>query len=159
MKTSRYKQFSNYEDLKQEGMVALVKSMQTYDPKTSASFFWWAHKYIDTRISRSANTHSTIRYPLKICKNQIPHKESKMPEKQDYRLNPDYICESNENMYLLEKAINKLPKENKDLLYMYYGFDNKAMSISKICRAKGISRNDCLKKIKQSINEIKKEFI
>ncbi len=54
MKTGRYKAFNNYDDLNQEGFEALVKAMNNYNPK-KGSFFWWAHKYIDTRISRSAN--------------------------------------------------------------------------------------------------------
>ena len=55
MKTGRYKAFSNYDDLNQEGFEALIKAMNNYNPK-KGSFFWWAHKYIDTRISRSANS-------------------------------------------------------------------------------------------------------
>src|ERR1700690_2536210 len=78
MKTGRYKIFNNYEDLNQEGYEALIKAMKNYNPK-KGSFFWWAHRYIDTRISRSANLHTTIRYPLKVAKNNAPHKESVMP--------------------------------------------------------------------------------
>src|SRR5579864_8903493 len=63
MKTGRYKSFSNYEDLNQEGLEALTKAMKNYNPKLGI-FFWWAHKYIDTRIARSANLHTTFRFPL-----------------------------------------------------------------------------------------------
>jgi RNA polymerase sigma factor (sigma-70 family) len=158
MKTSRYKQFSNYEDLNQEGMLALVKAMQTYDISTNASFFWWAHKYIDTRISRSANQHSTIRYPLKIAKNQIPHKESKMPNVVEKKNIPDLQLEKYESHYTLEKALAKLPVDKKELLEMYYGFNDSPVSISKICRSKGITRNVCLKQIKDSVEDLRKSF-
>jgi DNA-directed RNA polymerase specialized sigma subunit len=78
MKTSRYKSFANYQDLNQEGYEALLKGMKNYNPK-KGNAFWWFHKYIDTRISRSANLHTTIRYPLKVAKALPPHKESTMP--------------------------------------------------------------------------------
>jgi DNA-directed RNA polymerase specialized sigma subunit len=78
MKTGKYKSFNNFDDLNQEGYLALVTAMKNYNPSLG-SFFWWAHKYIDTRISRSANLHTTIRYPLKVAKNTTPHKETIMP--------------------------------------------------------------------------------
>ena len=88
MKTGRYKVFSNYDDLNQEGFEALIKSMNNYD-KNKGSFFWWAHKYIDTRISRSANLHTTIRFPLKVAKNNTPHKETLMPTLIEEKYCPD----------------------------------------------------------------------
>src|SRR6202046_3279692 len=54
MRTNRYKNFSNHEDLIQEGYEALLKAMNSYNPN-KGNLFWWIHKYIDTRISRSAN--------------------------------------------------------------------------------------------------------
>ena len=38
MKTGRYKAFSNYEDLNQEGFEALIKAMKTFKPN-KGSFF------------------------------------------------------------------------------------------------------------------------
>src|SRR5688572_1576285 len=95
MKTGRYKAFSNYDDLNQEGFEALIKAMNNYNPK-KGSFFWWAHKYIDTRISRSANLHTTIRYPLKVAKNTTPHKEAVMPLLIEERYCPDKELEESQ---------------------------------------------------------------
>ena len=67
MKTNRYKKFSNYEDLNQDGYEALLKAMKNYNPDKGI-FFYWAFKYINTRISRCANLHTAIRYPLKYSK-------------------------------------------------------------------------------------------
>lgn len=39
MRTNRYKKFSNYDDLNQEGMEALVKAMKNYNPKKGIFFF------------------------------------------------------------------------------------------------------------------------
>src|SRR5690349_7033304 len=64
MKTSKYKKFNNYEDLYQEGRLALFRAMSNYD-SSKGSFFWWAHHYVGTKVKRSANLHTAVRYPLK----------------------------------------------------------------------------------------------
>src|SRR5437899_1182013 len=74
MRTNRYKNFSNYEDLNNDGLEALIRSMINYNP-SKGNFFWWSHKYIDTEIARSANLHTTIRYPLKYAKKNASRRE------------------------------------------------------------------------------------
>ena len=49
MKTGRYKTFSNYDDLNQEGYEALLKGMNNYNPK-KGNVFWWFHKYINLSL-------------------------------------------------------------------------------------------------------------
>jgi len=39
MKTNRYKTFSNYDDLNQDGLEALIKSMKNYNPEKGIFFF------------------------------------------------------------------------------------------------------------------------
>lgn len=152
MKTGRYKTFSNYEDLNQEGFEALVKAMNNYNPK-KGSFFWWAHKYIDTRISRSANLHTTIRYPLKVAKNTTPHKESVMPLLIEERYCPDKELEESQSMQAIQGAIALLNNEQKEVISLAYGFDgDKPMSINKICKKLGISRLSCIKTINSALS-------
>src|ERR1700723_11201 len=110
MRTGRYKAFSNYEDLNQEGFEALIKAMKTYNPK-KGSFFAWAHNYIGTRISRSANLHTTIRFPLKVAKANTPHKESIMPVMIEERFCPDKEVEEMEAKHAVRAAISSLTNE------------------------------------------------
>jgi len=155
MKTGRYKVFSNYEDLNQEGFEALVKSMNNYNPK-KGSFFWWAHKYIDTRISRSANLHTTIRYPLKVAKAQTPHKEAIMPLQIEERYCPDKELEECQAIQAIHNAVNLLSQEQKEVINLAYGFDgNKSMSINKICKKLSISRLSCIKIINTALSMMK----
>lgn len=158
MKTGRYKTFSNYEDLNQEGFEALVKAMNNYNPK-KGSFFWWAHKYIDTRISRSANLHTTIRYPLKVAKNTTPHKESVMPLLIEERYCPDKELEDSQNMNAITGALSLLSSEQKEVINLAYGFDgDKPMSINKICKKLGISRLSCIKTINSALSTMKENI-
>lgn len=158
MKTGRYKAFSNYEDLNQEGFLALVKAMDNYKPK-KGSFFWWAHKYIDTRISRSANLHTTIRYPLKVAKANTPHKEAVMPVMIEERYCPDKELEESQTNSAIQNAISTLTAEQKEVISLAYGFDGgKPMSINKICKKLSISRLNCIKMINSSLSIMKESI-
>jgi len=155
MKTGRYKAFSNYDDLNQEGFEALIKAMNNYNPK-KGSFFWWAHKYIDTRISRSANLHTTIRYPLKVAKNNTPHKEAIMPTLIEERHCPDKELEDVQINYAIQESIASLTKEQKEIIELAYGLDgDKPMSINKICKKLNVSRPYCVKAINGALSSMK----
>lgn len=158
MKTGRYKAFSNYDDLNQEGFEALIKAMNNYNPK-KGSFFWWAHKYIDTRISRSANLHTTIRYPLKVAKANTPHKESVMPLLIEERYCPDKELEESQSVHAIQGAISRLSDSQREIINLAYGFDgDKPMSINKICKKLGISRLSCIKTINSALSTMKENI-
>lgn len=158
MKTGRYKTFSNYDDLNQEGFEALIKAMKTYNPK-KGSFFSWAHHYIGTRISRSANLHTTIRYPLRVAKAVTPHKESVMPVIIESRYCPDKQLESSQVNKAIFEASNFLSEQEKEMLNMVYGLDgNKPMSVNKICKKLGVSRLHCIKTISSALSTMKEHI-
>ncbi len=151
MKTAKYRAFSNYEDLNQEGYEALIKGMKNYNPK-KGNAFWWFHRYIDTRVSRSANLHTTIRFPLKVAREVVPHKESIMPVITDDRNIPDMELESIEDMKMLTSAYEKISDTQKEIIDLAFGLDlDKPMSINKICQKLDISRSSCLKSIKTAL--------
>jgi RNA polymerase sigma factor (sigma-70 family) len=155
MKTGRYKAFNNYDDLNQEGFEALVKAMNNYNPQ-KGSFFWWAHKYIDTRISRSANLHTTIRYPLKVAKENTPHKETMMPLLVESRYCPDEQVEEYQNLKALTKVYSKLNTEQQSVIDLSFGINgDKPISINKICKQLNISRVNCIKKINSALSIMK----
>ncbi len=158
MKTGRYKAFSNYEDLNQEGFEALVKAMKTFNPK-KGSFFAWAHNYIGTRISRSANLHTTIRFPLKVAKANTPHKESVMPVMIEERYCPDKEVENTQITQAVHNVLFSLTKEQQEIINLAYGFDgDKPMSINKICKKLNISRLNCIKTINNALSLMKENI-
>lgn len=155
MKTSRYKAFSNYDDLNQEGFEALLKAMNNFNPK-KGSFFWWAHKYIDTRISRSANLHTTIRYPLKVAKETTPHKEAIMPLLIEERYCPDREYEDMQTLHIISSAMDNLNEQQQQIVALAYGLEgDKPMSVNKICKQLSISRSTCQKALASAISILK----
>lgn len=160
MHAKRYRAFANYEDLMQDGLESLIKAMKTYNPK-KGNFFWWAHKYIGTKISRMANLHTTIRYPLKFAKATTPHKESKLPILIENTRIPDKEYENmqTENLIHASMAATILTDEEKNILTMAYGLDgDKPLSINKICINLGITRTTCKNIIDKALHTLMKNI-
>jgi RNA polymerase sigma factor (sigma-70 family) len=145
MRTSRYKNFSNYDDLNNDGMEALVKAMKNYDP-AKGNFFWWSHKYIDTKIARSANLHTTIRYPLKYAKNNSPRREALPNNLIEKSIGPEKLLEDTEIAQNIKSAMKSLTEEQKKIIDLAYGFDgDKPASINKICKIVNAPRSRVIK--------------
>ena len=151
MRTYRYKNFPNYDDLHQEGFEALLKAMKNYNPKKGI-FFYWAHKYIETRISRSANLHTAIRYPLKYAKENPPHRESSLPILIDKNNIPDKNLELKEIADTICGSIDKLDKNKQDVVRLFFGLTEEGpMTINKVCKKMNISRVNCIKSINDAL--------
>jgi RNA polymerase sigma factor (sigma-70 family) len=157
-KTSRYKKFSNYQDLQQDGFEALIHAFETYDPR-KGDFTWWASKYIGTRVSRSANCHSTIKIPLKKAKELPPFKDSKIPNVIDEKNIPDLGVENAQMSSILMDAINELPEQHKRALLLHYDFSgNNECSISSVSRALMVSRPMCIKILTEATEKLKEKL-
>lgn len=158
MKTAKYKSFANYDDLNQEGYEALVKGMKNYNPK-KGNIFWWLHRYTATKISRAANFHTTIRYPMKIAKETTPHKETIMPLLIDNIHRPDTENELDQQIGMMQNSMTHLSDNQKEIVALAYGLTgNKPMSINRICRKFSLTRAACLKIINESLKVMRENF-
>jgi RNA polymerase sigma factor (sigma-70 family) len=158
MRTGRYKSFSNYDDLNQEGFEALVKAMKTFK-EGRGNFFSWAHHYIGTRISRSANLHTAIRYPLKVAKEVAPHKETIMPIQVEEQNCPDKELEESQIVLAIHKTLSSLSEDQKKIIKLLYGLNgDKPMSINKVCKMLNISRSSCIKTVKTALSIMKENI-
>ena len=152
MRTSRYKSFSNYDDLNQSGYEALIKSMKTYNPKKGC-FFWWAHRYIDTKIFRNANSHTTIRYPIKFARENSPRKELSVPQliSEDSE-HPDTYLERKQIARAIQKTFVALSDTQQEAIILSFGLDERGpLSVNKVCRKLNLSRSNCIKIINESL--------
>lgn len=153
--TAKYKNFSNYEDLLQEGYVALINALSNINPNKGNVFFW-LHKYTSTRISRCANLHTTIRYPLKVAKEIPPHKENVMPVMLEEKLIPELEVETAEVSHLIANIIEELQPQEQEVIKLYFGFEGlKKLSVNKICKELKISRKRCLELINSGVEYLK----
>jgi len=153
-KVRKYKKFSNFQDLEQEGFEGLLLALKTYDPN-KGSFSWWANKYIGTRVVRAANAHSTIKFPLKISKEVKPHKVNTFPVIIDLNSSPEKDLEIQEFQKIIKNAISKLDSRHQSIINLAFGFNNmNSMAVSSILKKLKISRNQFLKLIEESKDQL-----
>lgn len=161
MRARKYSKFVNHSDLVQEGMMALLKAIRTFklkdlDGNNKGSFFFWAALIINTRLSRSANNHTTIRYPMHIAKYLKPHKEKSLPMMIELGNSPEQNYEQKQCNNVIDIALGKLSFKHKEYVSLAYGFGNdKPMSITKICQLKKVSRVNCIRVLDDALSELK----
>jgi DNA-directed RNA polymerase specialized sigma subunit len=154
IRSFKYKKFSNFPDLEQEGLEALVMALNTFKPNRS-SFTWWADKYISTRLSRAANAHSTVRVPIKHAREFKPLKSSVIPLIVDER-NGHSELEIKDVEKRVNEAINKLPEMNKKFISMLYGLNGiRQYNITQLCEKFSLNKSESLKLINDSKRKLK----
>jgi RNA polymerase sigma factor (sigma-70 family) len=156
MRINRYKNYSNYEDLSQEGLEALTKAMKTYNPEKKGLFFWWLNKYVSTKISRCAGLHSTIRYPLRFSRINAPRQELVMPLLIEGSKNPEKLLEMEQSLDALKNTFEILEEKQKKIINLFFGMENdRPLSISKICKTMNISRLNCTQLLNSALKCLK----
>lgn len=159
MKTNKYKNFNNYEDLVQEGLSAILSALHSFNPNKKANIFWWIHRYTDTRIARCANLHTTIRFPLKYAKKIAPHREAILPILIDNMDGPADSVERNEALSVINKNFESLSAHQKKVVQMLFGMDGEnPKSITKVCQQLRMSRPACVKLISQAFSILKRNI-
>lgn len=153
-RVSRYKQFSNYSDLEQEGFEGLLMSLETYDPE-KGYFVSWADHYIKTKIFRAANSHSTIKVPMDEIKNIKPLKAAEFPVMIDHRNGySDFATKEVAN--ILTEAIKELPEVNQKVILMFYGINGiRSYTITDLSKMLDLDKNQLLRIISESKKKIK----
>lgn len=154
IRSFRYKKFSNFIDLEQEGLEALIMALNTFKPNKS-SFTWWADKYIRTRLSRAANAHSTVRVPIKHAREMKPLKSSVIPLIIDDRTGYSELELKDIEKRVME-AVNKLPEMNKKFISMLYGLNGiRQYNITQLCEKFSLNKSESMKLINESKKKLK----
>ncbi len=152
----KYRKFSNYLDLRQDGFEAMLLAFKTYNHK-KGNFSWWADKYIKTRISRCANAHSTIKFPIKKAAELKPYKVGAIPVVIDGGPDGFDSFHVSENKEIISKAIDGLPDTHKNVVKKMYGFvGKKPASMASIMDEMSLSRPQFLKILNEAKEKIKK---
>jgi len=153
-KTSQYKKFSNYEDLNQDAYEALVMGLKNFD-SSKGSIFWWLHKYIDTRIYRSANAYSTVRIPIAVAKKTPPKIDQIPLNLEDANNSPEYKFIKKINYKWLNEKINELSKEDKDIIENLYGINKDKLSFEEYSKKSGIDKSKINYKLNCALKKLK----
>lgn len=153
-RVSKYRKFPNYPDLEQDGFEALLMAFKTYNP-SKGSFGYWADQYIKTRVSRAANSHSTIKIPIKKARELKPYKTNEIPVILDPSRDPEESFELTEDGLALMEAVESLPLEQQEVLNRVYGLNG-----FRATKAKGVMEQLSLsrKEYSRLLNQAKKSL-
>lgn len=153
-KLYKYRNFANYEDLKQDGRVALLLALRNFNPH-KGSFFWWANQYIKTKIKREANCHSALKIPIKQTQKNHPYKVSQMPIMIDAALDPLQSVEQKEIKKQVREAIQQLPCDQRKIIELN---GIKSYSISRISKELKINRIECVRLLNDAKENLKQNL-
>jgi RNA polymerase sigma factor (sigma-70 family) len=138
-KTYRYKKFSNYQDLYQDGCEALMMAVKTYSPQ-KGSIFWWMHKYIGTKIARCANAHSTMKTSIKKASNgEIPRRDD-LPINITDTTTPYDLFNAEESKKIVRDKLEKLSTDDYKLITQFYKIEDHDLDMKKIKTQNKISK-------------------
>lgn len=158
VRASKYRSFMNYEDLVQDGFEALLLALRTYK-KGKGAFTWWADKYISTRISRSANAHSTIRFPIKKAREVPPTKISSIPVIIDESPDPFRNAQASENSEIVSRALKMLPETHQQVMSLVYGLRSRPLSIESSIKKMKISKSEFNKIMDEAKSLLKAQLV
>jgi RNA polymerase sigma factor (sigma-70 family) len=151
-RTNRYRKFSNYEDLVQEGFEGLMSALKNFDP-SKGNFVGWANKYIGTKVSRAANNHSSLRIPIKKAGDMKPMKFSIVfADGLEFFLEKNGVTSYSKMNFddvdeFVKKEISSFnPKNALILTELYFGnHKTKDDCQNKICSLLNINKQACVK--------------
>lgn len=159
IKSAKYRKFSNYPDLEQDGFEALISSFKSFNPEKGC-FSWWAKNYIKTKISRAANAHSTIRFPIKKAKELKPYKTNTIPIIIDEGAGPCQSAEDGERSANIKSAINELSDPHKNVVNMTYGFNGvRERAVRVVMDDLGLTRPQYTKLLREATEQIRQQLV
>ena len=143
--TNRYKKYSNYEDLYQEGMMALMLALNKFNPVRSKNFFRIANWYIKTKIRRSANKYNIINVPMKDAKENALNRVDDFPIVKDTAFDSCELMEKEQIVKNIKEALKCLNALQKTIICSYYGIDqdgtnHENLSIASIAKQMNLPR-------------------
>lgn len=119
---SRYRNFPNYDDLYQEGMIGLLKAIKKYDITKTFDFFRYAMWWIEARIYRSIGKINLIRIKGNVEESKRTFKMENISD--DHIVEPEtpeYHVLKEEQLLKLRKALDTLPSNHKSLIEKRFG--------------------------------------
>lgn len=143
--SNRYKKYSNYEDLYQEGLMALMVALNKFDPNRSKNFFRLANWYTKTKIRRLANKYNVISVPMKGAKENALNRVDDFPIVKDCSFDPSEVMEKEQIVRNIKEALKCLSDIQKFIICSYYGIDQdgkdyESLSINTIAKQMNMSR-------------------
>lgn len=146
-------------DLVSVGLIALIKSVDTFDISYGFYFATYAIRCIDNEILVFMRNASKYLYDTSLDQPVSIDDEGKKLKIEDTLVdsNADFVLdyENNETHKIIRKIVNELSDDDRNLITKYFGFmDRKPMSQGEIANELGLSQSQVSRNIKKVLKKI-----
>lgn len=133
-KAKPYKSQSFYDDLLQEGRIALIMAINKFDENRGNKFFWFAEWYLKIRFKNALKTY--IFNPREVYKAY----NNSLDKGEDYYFDEDPV-EKRETREILMNEIGKLDKKSQEILTLKFGLGGgQPLTFREIGEIRNVSR-------------------
>lgn len=118
-KTKSYKNFPNYQDLVQEGLIGLIKAVQRFDCSRYPNFFKFSEQWIINYIKRSASKFDVVYNP---SKERVVYSEpADLDIEEETEISPEEIFLHQERAEMINRVLSDLPDRDREIVQRIYG--------------------------------------
>jgi len=158
---NKYKRYSNYQDLLQEGRIGLMTALNKFDPNRSRNIFKLMNWYIKTKIKRQANKYDIINVPMAIAADSALIRTNDLPTITDTSIDAIDILEKEQIINNIKEALKHLSDIHKYVVCLYYGIDTDGklgnkVSISSIAKQMKTTRTNVEKLLSEAYSVLLK---
>jgi len=151
-KTRIYKKEDFYDDLVQEGLIALRKALGEFDPERCVNFFKVADWYVKTQMRHFLQNHFEIISNEYIC-------DCVEQFMMELECDPQAYYEQKELEILIHNAIRTLPEAYRQIIILRYGiFDTDESTFQEIGENLSVSRQYVEQVEKKALNMLSKNL-
>lgn len=118
-KTKPYKNFPNYEDLVQEGLIGLIKAVQRFECDRYPNFFKFSEQWIVNFIKRSASKFDVVYNP---SRERVVYSEpADLDIEEETEISPEELFLEQERKNTINKVLSDLPDRDKEIVQRIFG--------------------------------------
>jgi RNA polymerase sigma factor (sigma-70 family) len=118
--TRRYRRFSNYDDLAQEGFIGLLKAVRRFDYRRFPNFFIFANQWISNSVKRAAKKYDVVYNPNRTKTVYLGDTEL---EETDAEYDLDELLSAQERSARVGNALASLTEREKTIVSNLFGMN------------------------------------
>lgn len=144
-----------------EGMIGLIKAVDTYDVNKNIKFITYAVLCIERKIimfQRKNNRHDYVLSLNSCFSNKDGEESTFLSQLEDEKCDVSEECVNRETINELMKIISTLDERNKNVIKMYFGINCEIKKEREIANILGISRSYVAKIIYDSLKIIRERY-
>lgn len=146
--TNRYKNFSNYEDLVQEGFIGIIYAIKKFDYKLFPNFFIYCEKWVRHYIKKAASRFDIVYVP---DKNRVLYSDISEKQIDEIAKNPEEMYFEKESKVIINKILDSYGRDGSITKKIFGCSNDDQMSLREIGKQCNLTH--------EGVRQIKNNFL